>query len=102
MNDSIPIKKQPAWMKRALNPNTPMTEARETIQTISIDGRLFPTVRMIDGKLKKLSVDDAYNMAMEKKDFIEFDTDKAATSFSKMLSKMVGKKRQKTIMDIST
>ena len=96
MNDSIPIKKQPSWMKRALDPNTPMTEAKETMQTTSIDGRLFPTVRMIDGKLKKLSVDDAYNMAMEKKDFIEFDTDEAATNFSKMLSKMFGKKRQKT------
>ena len=102
MSDNIPIKNQPAWMKRALDPSTPTTEANETMRTTSVDGKLFPTVRMIDGKLKKLSVEDAYKIAMDKKDFISFDNDDAATKFSKMLSSEVGKKRKKTILDIST
>jgi hypothetical protein len=63
--------------------------------TTSVDGKLFPTIRMINGKLKKLSVEDAYKIAMEKKDFISFDNDDAATKFSKMLSSEVGKKRKK-------
>lgn len=83
----------PAWALRALDPNTPMTEARETVRTMSMDNRLFPTIRMIDGKLTKLKPNDAYDMAVEKGDFIQFESDAAATAFSKRLSKMIRNKR---------
>jgi len=75
-----------------------MTEARETIKTITMDGMLFPTVRMIDGELKKLSKDEAYDYAIEKQDFIKFENDAAADEFGKMLSKLIAEKRGLTIL----
>ncbi len=60
---------------------------------MSMDNRLFPTIRMIDGKLTKLKPNDAYDMAVEKGDFIQFDSDAAATAFSKRLSNMIRNKR---------
>ena len=83
----------PAWALRALDPNTPMTEARETVRSASFDGKLVPLLRMIDGKLTKLKPNDAYDMAVEKGDFIQFESDAAATAFSKRLSKMIRNKR---------
>lgn len=83
----------PAWALRALDPDTPMTEARETVRTMSMDNRLFPTIRMINGKLTKLKPNDAYDMAVEKGDFIQFESDAAATAFSKRLSNMIRNKR---------
>ena len=86
-------KERPAWLKRALDPSTPMTQARETVRTASHEGKLYPTIRLIDGKLTKLSDDQAYNMAMDKGDYIQFKNDAQATAFSKMLSGMIGDKR---------
>jgi len=83
----------PGWARRALNPSTPMSEARETVRTMSMDNKLFPTIRMIDGKLTRLSPDEAYNMAIEMNDYIEFENEADATAFSKRLSNMIGKKR---------
>ena len=87
------IDKLPAWAKRALDPDTPMTEARETVRTMSIDNRLFPTIRMIGGKLVKLKPEQAYDMSIERGDFIQFDSEAEATAFSKKLSKMIDRKR---------
>jgi len=85
---------KPAWLKRALDPSTPTTEARETVRTASIDGRLFPTIRMIDGKLTEFdSIDDAYDYALSANDYIEFKSDGEATAYSKSISKMIGDKR---------
>lgn len=84
---------RPAWLRRALDPSTPTTEARETIKTMSNDGKLFPTIRMINGKLTRLSDRQAYDMAIEKGDFIQFDSDEQATEFSKKLSDMVADAR---------
>lgn len=88
------LKDRPAWLERALDPNTPTTEANESVRTTSIDGRLFPTIRMINGRLKRFdSVEQAYDYAVTAGDFIQFDSDEKATEFSKMLSKMIGKRR---------
>ena len=87
------IDKLPAWARRALDPDTPMTEARETVRTMSIDNRLFPTIRMIGGKLVKLKPEQAYDMSIERGDFIQFDSEAEATAFSKKLSKMIARKR---------
>ena len=86
-------KERPAWLKRALDPSTPTTQAKESVRTASHEGKLYPTIRMIDGKLTKLSDDEAYDMAMEKGDYIQFKNDTEATKFSVMLSKMIGKRR---------
>ena len=87
------IDKLPAWARRALDPDTPMTEARETVRTMSIDNRLFPTIRMIGGKLVKLKPEQAYNMSIERGDFIQFNSEAEATAFSKKLSNMIARKR---------
>ena len=87
------IDKLPAWARRALDPDTPMTEARETVRTMSMDNRLFPTIRMIGGKLVKLEPEQAYDMSIERGDFIQFDSEAEATAFSKKLSKMIDRKR---------
>ena len=88
-----------AWIKRALNPNTPTTVARETVRTSSTEynGKeiLFPTIRLIDGKLKKFSRQDAFKIAVEKKDFISFNTPAEATAYSKGLSGMINMARNK-------
>ena len=85
----------PAWALRALDPDTPMTEARETVRTASFDGKLIPLIRMIDGKLVDMQndTDRAYDMAIEKGDYIQFKSEEAATAFSKRLSKMIDRKR---------
>lgn len=85
----------PGWARRALDPSTPMSEARETVKTYSYDNRLFPLIRMIDGKLVDMQDDPgkAYDMAIEMNDYIQFENDADATAFSKRLSNMIGKKR---------
>ena len=93
---------RPAWLNRALNPKTPTTDARESVRTrsVELDGRevLFPTVRMVGGKLKKYEgqegLKEAFNIAMKKKDFISFNTPEEATVFSKGLSKYISKLRK--------
>lgn len=102
MNRMVTPPKRPAWLKRALNPNTPTTDARESVRTTSVelDGReaLFPTVRMVNGKLKKYEGQEgrkeAFNIAMKKKDFIFFNTPQEATAFSKGLSKYISQLRR--------
>jgi hypothetical protein len=88
-----------SWIKRALDPNTPTTVAKETVKTASseFNGKeiLFPTIRLIDGKLKKFSLKDAFNIAIEKKDFISFNTPVEATAYSKGLSGMINVARGK-------
>mgnify|MGYP005720308393 FL=1 len=88
-----------SWMKRALNPNTPMTENRESIRSTSREYKgkeiLYPTVRMIGGNLKKLSDQQAFRMAIQNQDFIEFDTPEQATRFSKELSNYISRLRNK-------
>ena len=74
----------PAWALRALDPDTPMTEARETVRTASFDGKLVDMQN---------DTDRAYDMAIERGDYIQFESDAAATAFSKRLSKMIRNKR---------
>ena len=84
------------WIKRALDPSTPTTEAMETVRTGSSEYKgkeiLFPTIRMIDGKLVNLGKKDM-DVAIEKGDFIEFNTPEEAEIFSKNLSKMIDNAR---------
>ena len=84
------------WIKRALDPSTPTTEAMETVKTRSgeYQGKeiLFPTIRMINGKLinlEELGEGKAMDYAIEKGDFITFNTPEEATAFSTGLSSMI-------------
>ena len=85
------------WIRRALDPSTPTTEAMETVRTGSgeYQGKeiLFPTIRMINGKLINLG-DKAMDVAIEKGDFIEFQTRGEAKAFSKGLSNMIDMARK--------
>lgn len=90
--------KVPSWLRRALNKNTPTTKDRETMRTESASVAkdldiLYPTVRMVGGKLKKLSSDEAYDMALKKKDFVVTKGTSQATALSKRLSAKVGRVR---------
>ena len=80
------------WIKRALDPSTPTTEAMETVRTASgeYQGKeiLFPTIRMINGKLINLG-NKAMDYAIEKEDFITFNTPDEAKAFSTGLSDMI-------------
>ena len=80
------------WIKRALDPSTPTTEAMETVKTESREYQgkeiLFPTIRMINGKLINLG-EKAMDYAIEKGDFITFNTPQEANAFSIGLSNMI-------------
>ncbi len=80
------------WIKRALDSSTPTTEAMETVKTESrkYQGKeiLFPTIRMINGKLINLG-EKAMDCAIEKGDFITFNTPQEADAFSIGLSNMI-------------
>ena len=103
MNRMVPPSRRPAWLNRALNPKTPMTVARESGRTGSKgvdEGRelLFPTIRMVNGKLKKYKgkkgIDEAFAIALKKKDFIEFNTRAEADAFSHGLSRYISQLRK--------
>ena len=85
-----------AWFKRAINKNTPTTEANETIRTASFeqDGKIYlvPTIRLIDGKLTKIK--NPLQYALDKGDFLTgFKNEEEATEFSKTISNVVDMKR---------
>ena len=90
---------QKDWYKRASNPMTP-TLNNQTIRTAVeyMDEKeqtigLFPTVRLIDGNLKKLPVEQAREMALEKGDYVKVDSFDEGISASKSLSSQVAKER---------
>jgi len=85
------------WFKRAIDKSISTTESNETIRTASFkkNGEIYlvPTIRLIDGKLKKIK--DPLNFALEKGDFLTgFKNEEEATSFSKNLSNIVDLKRK--------
>jgi len=89
----------PQWLRRALNPRTPTTKNNETMRTSSFEyeGKeiLVPTIRKVDGKLKKLTPKQALDMAIAKQDYVITSSPKAATSMSRRLSDKVTRKRKK-------
>jgi|TARA_Y100000015_G_C2371322_1_gene80193 hypothetical protein len=89
--------KVPSWLKRALNKSTQNTKDNETVRTTSFEyeGKeiLVPTIRIIDGKLTRLSSKDAFEQALKKKDYLIFNTPSEATAMSKRISRMIGQAR---------
>ena len=102
INRILQLEDKPDWLERALDPSSPMTKENESIRsaTAEIDGQyvLFPTIRMVEGKLEKYKDNNkAYDKAKEKQDFIVLPakTQDEADLYSKALSNEIGKKRQK-------
>jgi hypothetical protein len=91
--------KVPSWLTRALNPSTAMTSQSETVRTTSMEynGKeiLFPTIRMINGKLERFSPRAALALAIKNRDYIVYDTPDQATAGSKMISGLIAKARKK-------
>tara|TARA_R100001510_G_scaffold56233_1_gene61399 strand:- start:1013 stop:1333 length:321 start_codon:yes stop_codon:yes gene_type:complete len=89
--------KVPSWLSRALNPSSKATDRNETVRTTSFEyeGKeiLVPTIRMIDGKLTRLSSKDAFEQALKKRDYLIFNTPSEATAMSKRISRMIGQAR---------
>ena len=85
-------------MKRALDPKTPMTQARESIRTMSREYQgkeiLFPTIRMENGALKKYTPDEAFKKAIENSDFITVSSGSQANDFARSLSNFLGRLRK--------
>jgi len=90
---------QPAWLLRALDPSTSTTEGNETVRTTSsdVDGTeiLYPTIRLIDGVLTRLSPQQAFQKAMEMQDFIVTQGVEDAARLSKRISSLIGMSRNK-------
>ena len=89
---------EPAWLKRALDPNSPIdkkwnsklktrsTEHPETGKEI-----LYPKVRMLNGKLIRMSDREAELVALNKGDYLEFNSPAEATTFAQDLSERINK-----------
>ncbi len=92
----IDMVKDKSWFKRATEPEGELYKGKHTLLTTSMeaDGKeyLFPTIREVNGKLKKLSNKDAFKEAMSKKDFLVFegkDKREQATEVSKIISNLI-------------
>lgn len=87
----------PDWLARAMDPKTPLYKGTSTIQTASseFDGKeiLYPTIRMIDGQLKKLSSREAFNEAIKKNDYLTYENAAQATQASKAISELIKERR---------
>lgn len=87
----------PAWLTRAMDPNTPLYKGKSTIQTASseLDGKeiLYPTIRMMNGQLKKLSDKEAFNEAIKKGDYLVYENAEQATQASKAISELIKERR---------
>ena len=92
----------PTWMKRAMDPGTPMNEAWESVRTMaspmngSVGGQwiVYPSVRTIKGQLMRADDEgEAKEWAMKRKDFMVFDTKGEAELFSHRFSDMISQSR---------
>ena len=85
------------WLYRAMDPSTPTLEGNQTGQTVDYeeDGILYvaPTIRMVDGKLKRYSDDDAIAEARRRGDGMRVPKGLSGTEFSNLLSKRIEKAR---------
>lgn len=83
------------WVKRALDPSTPTLNGKSIFtQSNEYQGKeiLYPTIRMIEGKLVDLG-DKAMEYAIQKGDYVSFDTPEQANVVAKMLSEAAGMAR---------
>ena len=111
IDKTFSMRNPPTWMKRALDPSTPTTEAYESVRTMSsplnsgeVGGQwiVFPSIRMMDGRVMQADDEgEARDWAMKKKDFMVFDTKGEAELFSHRLSDMIGQSRNEYAKKVS-
>ena len=90
-----------SWAIRASDPETPTLKLNgneATVQTMNseYEGKeiLYPTIRMVDGELKKFDEKTAKEIAIEKGDYVEYATRDEAENASKKLSEHIGNERK--------
>ena len=90
-----------SWAIRASDPETPTLKLNgdeATVQTMNseYEGKeiLYPTIRMVDGELKKFDEKTAKEIAIEKGDYVEYATRDEAKNASIKLSEHIGKERK--------
>ena len=90
------------FVRRMLDPSTPTIEVdgeEASVETATIDGRLFPTIvkrELPDGSfgLVKLDVKEAYDEAVKTGNFIQFDSNEEADQQGALLSREAGALRK--------
>ena len=95
MEDNFNNLLQLDWVKRALDPSTPTLDGKSIFtQSNEYQGKeiLYPTIRMIEGKLVDLG-DKAMEYAIQKGDYVSFDTPEQANVVAKMISEAAGMAR---------
>lgn len=89
---------QPAWLRRAMNPNTPTTDGNETVRTVDfeIDGVTYvaPTLRMGKDGLVRLTRKEAEDEAIRRGDAIPVPEGMTGTEFSKLISDTINDARK--------
>lgn len=89
---------QPSWLKRAMNPNTPITDGNETVRTIDfeIDGVLYiaPTLRMGKDGLKRFTRKEAEDEAIRRGDAMRVPDGMTGTEFSNFVSDTINDARK--------
>ena len=92
-----------SWAIRASDPETPTLKLKgdeATVKTMSSKHPdtgieiLYPTIRMVDGELQKFSEEDAKKLAIDKGDYVEYDSREDATNASIKLSEHIAKERK--------
>lgn len=89
---------QPAWLKRAMNPNTPTTDKNETVRTIDFDmddvTYVAPTLRMGKDGLRRLSNKEAIDEAIRRGDAMRVPEGMTGTEFSRFISDTINDARK--------
>ena len=87
----------PAWLRRAIKPTNPTTSDNETVRTASsdLDGQeiIYPTIRMMNGGLRRLSDEEAFETAVRLRDYIVAPNPSEATNISRAISRFIGRQR---------
>ena len=89
------------WLYRAMDPSTPTLKGNQTVQTtdytVDEDGievlYVAPTIRMVDGKLKRYTKDEAISESIKRGDGMRVPKGLTGPEFSDLLSKRIGKAR---------
>jgi len=87
----------PAWARRAQDRPEFHTKKNESVRTSSGHHKgkeiLFPRIRMRGPGLEKMPFEKAKKEAIQRKDYIEFETPVRATNWSKAFSKSLRSKK---------
>ena len=82
------------WLNRAVQ-NPDRTSKNQSVYTSTVNVNeqemVIPLVRLIDGKLKELTEDEAINIALKKNDFISVPSIEAGTYLSYAISNWLGR-----------